>query len=98
MRLPLLIVVTMTTMLSFSQKQTTLAFTESDASRANNYPFAYPTESKDTLYLADNDMGKMTFEVWQMDDVPVKARPVIIFKSQAYIEQRWRNDKRRSKY
>ena len=46
-------------------------------------PVSVVSENKDTLFLADNKVGKMILEVWE-DDYQLES-PVIIIKSEDWI-------------
>ena len=46
-------------------------------------PVSIVSENRDTLFLADNKVGKMILEVWE-DDYQLES-PVIIIKSEDWI-------------
>ena len=51
--------------------------------------------TRDTLYLENTSFGMIIFRSW--DDVPLKERPVIVFKDSAWIKEknRWEITKNR---
>lgn len=51
----------------------------------DSYPFAYKSKAMDTLYLAKNEMGMMTLEIWQKDPEYNGKDPVIVLKAPDWI-------------
>ena len=50
------------------------------------YPFTYVTENRDTLYVADNEMGRMIVKAWKLDTTGYSGKvPVFVWKDEDWI-------------
>jgi hypothetical protein len=45
----------------------------------DEYRFYYANCSRDTLFLYNDGLGKMIAQVWDLDSIAKKKRPVIVF-------------------
>ena len=68
--------------IGYTQKSNSIKYPYNYANDTNmDYPFAYATYDKDTLYLATNSMGHMTHHIWETDTATFTGIiPVFIWK------------------
>jgi hypothetical protein len=89
-KLIFILTLTLVSSVGFSQKSTISIGELNDLITSVTNVVAYSTPDKDTLYLADNQMGYIIWTTWEegYHDEYVEKRPVIIFEPQQAIVQR----------